>query len=277
LYFEPLFLDEVLATIEREKDNLLGIIPQFGGQTAINLTPHLVKHDVPILGSSLEVIENCENRKLTSQILEQLSIPVTPWAVAATEHEAKQCCQDIGYPVLVRPSFVLGGRGMSIIFNDEQLTYYLKEAVTVTPELPVYIDKFLEDAIELDVDAVCDGKNVFHVVMEQIEEAGIHSGDSACVIPPQSLSQQVLQTIESYTKKIALEFNIIGLTNIQYAVKDETVYVIEINPRASRTIPFASKAINVPLAKLATQVVLGKHIPDILEGFKNNQNRKNQY
>jgi carbamoyl-phosphate synthase large subunit len=214
------------------------------------------------------VIDQCENRKFTSSKLTELLIPVTPWTVASTVDEAVAQCKEIGYPVLIRPSFVLGGRGMKIIYDESSLASYLSEAVLVTPELPVYIDKFLQEAKEIDVDAVCDGKEVFHVVMEQIEHAGVHSGDSACVLPPQSLSNQVIATIKEYTETIALEFGIIGLMNIQFAVKHDDVYVLEINPRASRTVPFASKAINLPLAKIGTSVMLGKSLKETLAHYQ---------
>ncbi len=257
LYFEPLFSEEVLAILEEEKENLLGVIPQFGGQTAINLAETLDILGIPLLGSPASVIEQCENRKFTSSRLTELHIPVTPWTVASHIEEAIIQCREIGYPVLVRPSFVLGGRGMKIIYDETSLAEYLQEAVEITPELPVYIDKFLQEAKEIDVDAVCDGKDVFHVVMEQIEHAGVHSGDSACVIPAQSLSPKVEKILAEYTRTIALAFGIVGLMNIQFAVKDDDVFVLEINPRASRTVPFASKAIHVQLAKVGTSVMLG--------------------
>ncbi|GBF36137.1 carbamoyl-phosphate synthase large subunit [Methanofervidicoccus abyssi] len=264
LYFEPLTFEEVMNVIENENrdGNLLGIIVQFGGQTAINLAMELYrKTDVKILGTSPESIHLAEDREEFSKFLKRLGIPQPEGATVYNEKEAIEVARRIGYPVLVRPSYVLGGRAMEIVYSEEGLRDYIREAVKVSPEHPILIDKFLEDAIEVDVDAVCDGEDVFiGGIMEHIEEAGVHSGDSACVLPPQNLSEDIIKKIVKYTVKISKGLGVIGLINIQFAIKDDTVYVLEANPRASRTIPYVSKSIGIPLAKIATRVIMGEKL-----------------
>ncbi len=261
LYFEPLTFEDVMNIIEKEKP--YGIILQFGGQTPIHLAMPLHKAGVKILGTSPEMVDTAEDRKKFGAILEKLSIPSAPWGTTMSTEKALEIANKITYPVLVRPSYVIGGRAMKIVDDDEELTEYMKEAVKVSPEHPVLIDKFLDNAIELDVDALSDKEDVFvAAIMEHIEEAGIHSGDSACVIPPQTISKEVKDKVIDYTTKIAKSLEVIGLINIQYAVKDNEVYVLEANPRASRTVPYVSKTIGIPLAKIATKIMIGKKIKD---------------
>ena len=261
LYFEPLVYEDVLNIIEREKP--YGVILQFGGQTPINMAMSLHKAGVNVLGTHPKMVDAAEDRKKFGAILDKLEIPSAEWGTAMSTEEALKIANDIGYPVLVRPSYVLGGRAMQIVDDDEELTSYMKEAVKVSPEHPVLIDKFLDNAIELDVDAVSDKKNVFvAAIMEHIEEAGIHSGDSACVIPPQTISKEIKDAVIDYTTKIAQALEVVGLINIQYAVRNNKVYVLEANPRASRTVPYVSKTIGIPLAKIATKIMLGKKLTD---------------
>ncbi len=261
LYFEPLTFEDVMNLIEKEKP--FGVIVQFGGQTPINLAMRLHKAGVNVLGTSADGIDIAEDRKRFTEILNKQNIPQAAYGTVNTEQEALETAKKLKYPVLVRPSYVLGGRAMQIVYTDEELLDYMKEAVEVSPEHPVLIDKFLNNAIEVDVDALSDGESVFVAgIMEHIEEAGIHSGDSACVIPPQTLSKEIKETIIDYTKKIAFELKVIGLINIQYAVQNGKVFVIEANPRASRTVPYVSKSIGVPLAKIATKLMLGKKLKD---------------
>jgi len=262
LYFEPLTFEDVMNVIEKEKP--YGVIVQFGGQTSINLAVPLAKAGVKILGTSPENIDRAEDRERFTRVLKKLGIPQAPYGTAFSFEEAKEIASRIGYPVLVRPSYVLGGRAMDIVYDEASLQRYISEAVKVSGEHPILIDKFLDNAIEIDVDAVADGKEVFiGGIMEHIEHAGVHSGDSACVLPPQTLSRRTIETIKDYTRKIARELNVIGLLNIQLAVKNGKVYVLEVNPRASRTVPFVSKAIGIPLAKLATKVILGKSLKEL--------------
>ncbi|AEH06123.1 carbamoyl-phosphate synthase large subunit [Methanothermococcus okinawensis] len=266
LYFEPLTFEEIMNIVENEKKNgnLLGVIVQFGGQTAINLAMKLYNAGVNILGTSPQSIDLAEDREQFSKILKKLNIPQAEGATVYNEKDALKIAEKIGYPVLVRPSYVLGGRAMEIVYNENELKDYMKEAVKVSSEHPILIDKFLDDAVEIDVDAVCDGEDVFiGAIMEHIEEAGIHSGDSACVIPPQTLSKEIINTIVDYTTKLAKELGVVGLINIQYAIKDGIVYIIEANPRASRTVPYVSKSIGAPLAKIATKVMLGHKLKDM--------------
>lgn len=263
LYFEPLTFEEVMGIIEQENPD--GVIVQFGGQTSINLAVPLANAGVKILGTPYESIDRVEDRELFAEVLEKLHIRQAPYGTANSFEEAKEIAQRITYPVLVRPSYVIGGRAMEIVYDDNELEEYMKEAVKVSPEHPILVDKFLEDAIELDVDILCDGEDVFIAgIMEHIEEAGVHSGDSACVIPPQTIPEHILDTIRESSKKLALELDVKGLMNIQYAVKldEERVYIIEANPRASRTVPFVSKAIGVPLAKIATWIMTGSKLKD---------------
>jgi carbamoyl-phosphate synthase large subunit len=262
LYFEPLTLEDVLNIYEQEKPE--GVIVQFGGQTPLNLADGLKANGVPIFGTQPESIETAEDRKLFAAMLEKLGLRQTPNGSAVTKEEAVEIAKKIGYPVLVRPSFVLGGRAMELVYNEEDLRRYMTSAIDVTPDRPVLVDRFLEDAIEVDVDCIADGETtVIGAIMEHIEEAGIHSGDSACVIPTFSLSDQVLREISAATKAMARELNVRGLMNVQFAVKGEEVYVLEVNPRASRTVPFVSKAIGIPLAKIAAKVMVGKTLREL--------------
>ncbi len=266
LFFEPITYEEIINIVENESKNgeLLGVIVQFGGQTALNVAMKLYESGVPILGTSPKSIDLAEDREQFSKILKKLNIPQAEGATVYNEEDALNVAKKIGYPVLVRPSYVLGGRAMEIVYNEEELKKYMDEAVKISNEHPILIDKFLDEATEVDVDAVCDGETVFiGGIMEHIEEAGVHSGDSACVIPSQTLSKEVINTIIEYTTKLALELGVIGLLNIQYAIKDNIVYIIEANPRASRTIPYVSKSVNVPLAKLATKVIMGEKLKDL--------------
>ncbi len=262
LYFEPLTLEDVLNVIELEEPE--GVMVQFGGQTSINLAVPLARCGVNILGTSPESIDRAEDRKRFTELLNRLDIPQAPYGTAYSFGEAKDIAYEIGYPLLVRPSYVLGGRAMEIVHDLRELEKYMKDAIKVSPEHPVLVDKFLQDAVEIDVDAVCDSEDVFiGGVMEHIEQAGVHSGDSACVIPPQTLKKDIVERIKDYTRRIALELGVVGLINIQYAVKDGVVYVLEANPRASRTVPYVSKAIGIPLAKLATKIMIGHGLKEL--------------
>ena len=236
--------------------------------TPKNMAVPLAKQGVKILGTPHESIDRVEDRERFTEVLNKLEIPQADYGIAHSFEDARKVAERIGFPVLVRPSYVLGGRAMQIVYDDDELREYMKEAVRISPEHPILVDKFLEDAIEIDVDALSDGEEVFiGGIMEHIEEAGVHSGDSACVIPPQSLSSDILETIKDYTTKLALELDVVGLMNIQYAFKtDENgkakVYILEANPRASRTVPFVSKAVGVPLAKIAAELMMGKKLKD---------------
>ena len=262
LYFEPLTFEDVMNIVEAEKPH--GVIVQFGGQTPLKLAIKLQNEGVKILGTSPDNIDLAEDRKRFGAMLAKLGIPQPENGTAMNAEEAKKIAARIGYPVLVRPSYVLGGRAMNIVYTEENLINYVKDAAIVSHDRPILIDKFLESAIEVDVDAIYDGDELFiGGIMEHIEEAGIHSGDSACVIPPFTLGKEEINTIKEHTYKIARGLNVIGLMNIQYAVKNSTVYVLEANPRASRTIPFVSKSINLPLAKIAARVMAGKKLKDM--------------
>ena len=262
LYFEPLTLEDVLNIYDQEKPE--GVFVQFGGQTPLNLADGLKAAGVPILGTQPESIETAEDRRLFAAMLDKLGLRQTPNGSATSTEDAVAIARKIGYPALVRPSFVLGGRAMELVYNEEDLRRYMASAIEVTPDRPVLIDRFLEDAIEVDVDCISDGEaTVIGAIMEHIEEAGIHSGDSACVIPTFSLSQEVLDEISAATRAMARELNVRGLMNVQFAVKGDNVYVLEVNPRASRTVPFVSKAIGVPLAKLAAKVMTGKSLCEL--------------
>ena len=262
LYFEPLTVEDVLSIYEKEKPE--GVIVQFGGQTPLNIAHELARAGVRIIGTTPETIDLAEDRDRFRQMMKKLDIPMPESGMASNLDEALQIAKKIGYPLMVRPSYVLGGRGMEVVHDDEMLRQYVAAAVGVTPERPILIDKFLENAIEAEADAISDGSDAFvPAVMEHIELAGIHSGDSACVIPPISISHRHLETIHEYTKKIAVEFKVVGLMNIQYAICNDMVYILEANPRASRTVPLVSKVCNIPMARIATQIMLGKKFSDL--------------
>jgi len=261
LYFEPLTFEDVMNIVEAEKPK--GVIIQFGGQTPLKLALRLQGAGVNILGTSPDSIDLAEDRKRFGNMLKNLDIPQPENGMALNEVDAAKIATRIGYPVIVRPSYVLGGRAMNIVYNEETLKDYVKNATEVSGDRPILIDKFLERAIEVDVDAIYDGEELFiGGIMEHIEEAGIHSGDSACVIPAYTLGPEIIETIREYTFKMAHKLKVIGLINIQYAVKDSKVYVLEANPRASRTVPFVSKSIGVPMAKIASRVLAGMKLPD---------------
>jgi carbamoyl-phosphate synthase large subunit len=262
LYFEPLTLEDVLNICEQERPE--GIIVSFGGQTPLKIAKALEAHGIPILGTSTEGIDLAEDRERFGELLAQLGIPCPPYGTAVTLDGALAVAQKVGYPVLVRPSYVLGGRAMEICYDDSGLREYMQKAVHVSPDHPVLIDRFLEDAFEFDVDAVADGSTVFiGGVMQHIEEAGVHSGDSSCVLPPYAVTPEQLHTLMSYTRKLALGLHVRGLVNVQYAMRDGVIFVLEVNPRASRTVPFVSKATGVPLAKVAAKVMVGRTLEEL--------------
>ena len=262
LFFEPLTLEDVLNICDQENPD--GVIVQFGGQTPLNLAADLERHGVPIVGTSPASIELAEDRKHFSALLDGLGLQQAEAGTAVSEEEAVEVAGRIGYPVLVRPSFVLGGRAMMIVYDDDELRRYMREAVDASPERPVLVDRFLDGATEVDVDCISDGENtVVGAIMQHIEHAGVHSGDSACVIPSFSLGEEIEREIEEAAINLARELKVKGLMNIQFAVKDGELYVIEVNPRASRTVPFVSKAIGVPLAKIAAKIMVGEKLPDL--------------
>ena len=262
LYFEPLTVEDVLSIYEKEKPD--GVIVQFGGQTPLNIATELAEAGVKIIGTSPDMIDLAEDRDRFRHKMRKLGIPQPESGMASTLEEALEVARTIGYPLMVRPSYVLGGRAMEVVHDEDMLRRYVAAAVDVTPERPILIDKFLENAIETEADAIADGSDAFvPAVMEHIELAGIHSGDSACVIPPVSIPAKHIETIYEYTKKIAIELNVVGLMNIQYAIANDTVYILEANPRASRTVPLVSKVCNISMARLATQIMLGKKLSDL--------------
>ncbi|MGI5901725.1 MAG: carbamoyl-phosphate synthase large subunit [Desulfitobacteriia bacterium] len=276
LYFEPLTVEEVLSIYEKEKP--LGVIVQFGGQTPLNIADELKAAGVNILGTTPETIALAEDRDLFRKMMEKLNIPIPESGMASNLEEALEVAEKIGYPLMVRPSYVLGGRGMEIVHDKEMLSMYMEAAVGVTPDRPILIDRFLSNALEAEADAIADGRDAFvPSVMEHIELAGVHSGDSACVIPPYSIPEKHLQTIEKYTKKIAQEMNVIGLMNIQYAIADDKVYVLEANPRASRTVPIVSKVCNISMAKIATEVIMASFQGEQTSLIKNLTTKKIPY
>jgi carbamoyl-phosphate synthase large subunit len=262
LYFEPLTLEDVLAIVEREKPQ--GVIVQFGGQTPLNLALELKRNGVPIIGTTPESIDLAEDRRRFGRLLEELRIPQPRNATALVPEEAARVAGEIGLPVLVRPSYVLGGRAMVIAYDVNTVQEYVAQAALMGPARPVLVDQFLEEATEVDVDALADGTDVvIGGIMEHIEEAGVHSGDSSCVLPPVSLPPKIIDTIRDYTKRLALALKVVGLMNVQYAIQRDTVYVLEVNPRASRTVPYVSKATGVPLAKVAARLMAGKRLADM--------------
>jgi carbamoyl-phosphate synthase large subunit len=261
LYFEPLTLENVLNIVDTEKPS--GVIVQFGGQTPLNLALPLKRLGVPIIGTDPSDIDLAEDRKLFGKLLDDLGIPCPANGTATSVEEACEVARRIGYPVLVRPSYVLGGRAMVIAYDEEMVRQYMREAVTFSQDRPVLIDRFLISATEVDVDALSDRDDVLIAgVMEHIEEAGVHSGDSSCVLPPQSLKRDVIATIEDYTVRLARALRVVGLMNVQYAVQNGVVYVLEVNPRASRTVPYVSKATGVPLPKIAVGLMWGRKLKD---------------
>ena len=254
LYFEPLTLEDVLQIYRKEKP--IGVIAQFGGQTPLNLAAKLKEEGVNILGTTPEVIDLAEDRDQFRMMMDKLGIPMAESGMASDVETAKEIAAKIGYPVMVRPSFVLGGRGMEIVRDEESMEGYMKAAVGVTPDRPILIDRFLHNALECEADAISDGTEAFvPAVMEHIELAGIHSGDSACIVPSKHISEKHLKTIEEYTRKIAVEMNVVGLMNMQYAIEDDTVYVLEANPRASRTVPLVSKVCGIKMVPVATDII----------------------
>jgi carbamoyl-phosphate synthase large subunit len=266
LYFEPLTVEDVLSIYEKEKP--LGVIVQFGGQTPLNIAAELEKAGVPILGTSVNSIDMASDRGRFSKLMQKYSIPMPESGTASTLAEAHAVAGRIGYPLIVRPSYVLGGRGMEILHDSDDMATYFLAAVGVTPDRPILIDRYLENAIETEADALSDGTDVFiPAVMEHIEFAGVHSGDAACVIPPVSIPRKHIDTIEAYTRRIATELKVVGVMNIQYAIAKDVVYVLEANPRASRTVPLVSKVCAISMAQLATELMMGKKIKDL--GLKN--------
>ncbi len=266
LYFEPLTTEDVLGILDNEKP--LGVVVGFGGQTPLKLAQALVKEDVPLLGIDFQMIELAEDREKFGALLEEVGLRSPPYGMAATVDEALSVAETLGYPVLIRPSYVLGGRAMEIVHNPDELRHYIAEAARVSPGYPVLIDRFLEGAIELDVDTLSDGKDVWIAgLMEQIEEAGVHSGDSACVLPPVSLSDAMVKRIEEAVARLVRAMGVVGLVNIQMAIKGHDLYVLEANPRASRTVPYVSKAIGIPVAKLAAKILVGRSLRELLRPY----------
>ncbi|MBU4339302.1 MAG: carbamoyl-phosphate synthase large subunit, partial [Euryarchaeota archaeon] len=262
LYFEPVTVEDVLSIYDNEKPE--GAIVQFGGQTPLNIAEELEEAGVKILGTSVESIDLAEDRERFSDVINKLKIPAPEHGTATSLEQALKVAARIGYPLVVRPSYVLGGRGMEIVYDEEKLRKYVEGAIEITPEKPMLIDKFLEDALECEVDAISDGKDVFiPSIMEHVELAGIHSGDSACVLPPIGIKGDQLKTLEEYTKRIAMELKVVGLINIQYAIQKGKVYILEANPRASRTVPLVSKVTGVSMARIATEVLMGAKLKDM--------------
>ena len=272
LYFEPLTHEDVLSIINKENENgeVLGAIVQLGGQTPLKISESLSKAGITILGTSVDAIDLAEDRERFQKLLQGLNLKQPKNGIASSKNEAVEITEKIGFPVVIRPSYVLGGRAMEIVHNEEQLQKYINEAVSVSGDSPVLIDSFLKNAIEVDVDAISDGNDTFIAgIMEHIEEAGIHSGDSACALPPQTLKDNIINKITTYTKKLAKELNVIGFINIQFAIQDENIFVLEVNPRGSRTIPFVAKSIGIPLVKIASLIMTGKKLSD----FKLNKSK----
>jgi carbamoyl-phosphate synthase large subunit len=262
LYFEPLTVEDVLSIYEEEQPE--GIIVQFGGQTPLNIARELADAGVRVLGTSVDAIDLAEDRDRFRMMMEKMKIPMPESGMASSLEQAREVAGKIGYPLMVRPSYVLGGRGMEVIFDQEMLERYVLAAVDVTPERPILIDRFLDNALEMEADALSDGREAFvPAVMEHIELAGIHSGDSACVIPPVSIPERHLKTIKEYTERIARELQVVGLMNMQYALAEDMVYVLEANPRASRTVPLVSKVCNISMASIATELMMKRSLADM--------------
>jgi carbamoyl-phosphate synthase large subunit len=262
LYFEPLTLEDVLEIIDLEKPE--GVIVQYGGQTPLKLSRALEKEGAPIIGTSPDSIDVAEDRERFQKLVQALGLKQPANATARTEAQALSLAQQVGFPLVVRPSYVLGGRAMEIVFNEDDLQTYMTDAVRVSNESPVLLDRFLDDAIEVDVDAVCDGQRVLiGGIMEHVEQAGVHSGDSGCSLPPNSLSAALQEELREQTRKLALALNVVGLMNIQFAIQNGTIFVLEVNPRASRTAPFVSKAIGLPLAKVGARVMTGRSLESL--------------
>jgi len=279
LYFEPLTLEDVLGVYEHEAaaGAEVGMIVQFGGQTPLNLSLPLKKAGVPIIGTSPESIDLAEDRKRFGRLIEELGIPQPEGALATSVAEAVAGADRVGYPVLVRPSYVLGGRAMVIAYDRDAVLRYMTTAIEYSQERPVLIDHFLEDATECDVDALCDGDDVVIAgIMQHIEEAGIHSGDSSCVLPSVDLTDEVKATIRTYTRALAKALSVMGLVNIQFAIQRGKVFVIEVNPRASRTVPYVSKATGIPLAKIASRIMVGRKLKDLLPQYTAGGEREGQ-
>jgi carbamoyl-phosphate synthase large subunit len=262
LYFEPLTVEDVINIYQKERP--IGVIVQFGGQTPLNIAAELEKCGVTILGTSVNSIDVASDRGQFNQMMKKYGIPMPESGMASSLEEALVVARQIGYPLIIRPSYVLGGRGMEIVHDEEELKLYVSAAVGVTPDRPILIERYLENAIEAEADALSDGEDIFiPAIMEHIEYAGVHSGDAACVIPPVSLKPKHIATIEEYTRRIASELNVVGVMNVQYAICQDMVYVLEANPRASRTVPLVSKVCAIPMARLATQLMMGKKIADL--------------
>ncbi|MDH5217759.1 MAG: carbamoyl-phosphate synthase large subunit, partial [Gammaproteobacteria bacterium] len=261
LYFEPLTLEDVLEVVAVEKPK--GVIVQYGGQTPLKLARDLEAAGVPIIGTSPDAIDMAEDRERFQQMVNKLGLLQPPNATARTEEQALELARELGFPLVVRPSYVLGGRAMEIVYSEEDLKRYMTEAVSVSNDSPVLLDRFLDDAVELDVDAICDGEKVFiGGIMQHIEQAGVHSGDSACSLPPYNLAADIQDKIKDQVRAMAMELGVVGLMNTQFAVKDDEIYIIEVNPRASRTVPFVSKAIGMPLAKIAARCMVGQKLSE---------------
>jgi len=265
LYFEPLTLEDVLEVMDKEKPK--GVIVQYGGQTPLKLARALEAHGVPVIGTTPDCIDLAEDRERFQQVVNELDLKQPPNRLARSAAEAVAKAAEIGFPLVVRPSYVLGGRAMEIVYNEADLKFYMKNAVSVSNDAPVLLDRFLDDAVEVDVDAICDGEQVLiGSIMEHIEQAGVHSGDSACSLPPYSLSEHVQDQLREQTRQLALKLGVVGLMNIQFAIQfseqGENIYLLEVNPRASRTVPFVSKATGVPLAKIAARCMAGKSLKD---------------
>ena len=263
LYFEPLAVEDILeiTKVEQKKGNLKGVIIQFGGQTPLKISRELESLKIPILGTSVKTIDVTEDRKKFKKFLKTINLTQPRNGIAYSEEEAEIIAKKIQYPVVIRPSYVLGGRAMEIAYNQKEIKGFFSSAAKISGDDPILVDKFLDEAIEVDVDALCDGKEVYIAgIMEHIERAGIHSGDSACTLPPHTLNKKTIEVIRRQTNILAKKLNVRGLINIQYAIKNNVIYILEVNPRASRTVPFVSKATGIPVVKIATKLMMGKKL-----------------